>query len=972
LLLVLEEMSRVFVDHDSQTEAESQDVFDFVKVLRQKGVVATVDIHRERSPPNNWTVWREQQASDADFLLLIMSQSLTIRLTQCGSQSPETETLRSIVFGCPRNKMIPVFLNRDIDDNLVPLSFWGCQSYAIHVAHSDSGPFITEDDSFIALYARLTGQCEVSPVGSVVIYPKEQVLEANRRLDLARTRRLAQVGIDQTDTGPVKCDLERDAGPSVAAIPNLSLGLSMVKSLQGSMTSREAVSGQCTRDLIGRKEEITSMKEKLSFQSSVDVVGLFGSTGSGKSETAKLVAFQLKVADPTMQLTEIDMHNCPSKDKWAAHFLDNIFMAPSTKPNAIAELHRQIRTSGKMHLLLVDNCESSSGKHSDFVDFIASVVSEGKGRVKCLLVSQSRFSIKQKGISMWVQPWKSLESSDATKLFFKIAGGSDCLEDEASKICSLCGNIPLTVKGAASIVGSGRMSGRNLLKELETNNIVRVLDCADSDLSLTLMLKASFERWSNAERESFVSLCVFPGSFSIQFAAAVLHTNCLKNIRDIMWCLANVQRLEEDMYELHGVYRGFGRYVAEEMAADTFGPILEAARKSYLRACCHLIKDLSENFEQDVFEVKKKFLQEYHNIKKFMAEAANIPEGLEESYCSAALYSPYLMDTFVSPDEQVDFYQHCIKAASRAHRVWDECQLRYWLAQNLINEGHITTAKPLVSSADQLFDDLALQNHDELQSLHGLRHYTTSLLLNRGDRHKQVAAADSFQLAVESFVDLTEMKLQQSNLIPVFICGSLGIRSLTECSSSESRVKGHNDRAIQFANASLTLCNQLRKSEYHPDRLMCLNSLAVAHMTGRNFKEAKQTFESATGIQEKLTGKHRDLAILLANTAQCLAELCQYQGAKEKISESFAMLSELYGNQHKETLRSQYELAVICEKCSDHDLALEHYRGVASAVDKLNETDRGALDFDPEIVKRQIQKLQKRDPLNYAFLFQQR
>ena len=735
----------------------------------------------------------------------------------------------------------------------------------------------------------------------------------------------------------------------------------------------EAISAQHTRGLIGRESEIKSMKGMLSSQSSIDIVGLFGSAGSGKSETAKAVAMELIAAHPSMQLTEVDMNNCPSKDTWATHFYDKVVMAPSTKPTATAELHSQIRASGKMNLLLVDNCESVSGEVSDFINFIASLISEGNSKVKCLLISQRRFFIRRTGINMQLQPWKSLLPNDATTLFFEIAGGGTCLEEEASQICSLCSNIPLTVKGAASMVGSGRISGRDLLKELKTSNIVKVLDFADGDLSLTLMLKTSFERWSKVEREAFVRLCVFPGSFNKQFAAAVLHTNSQKTIGDTLWSLANVQQLENGRYKLHGVYCEFGRYVAKEMAPEIFGPILEEARKSYLKACSQLIKDLSENFEQDVFEVKEKFFAEHHNIKQFMTDAADIPEGLEESYCSAALYCPYLVDTFVSADEQMDFYEHCIEAASRAYHLWDECQLRYWLAQDLIGEGHITRAKPLIAVADKLFNHLASKSPDEVRSLHGLHQYTSSLLLNRGDRDKQAAAASCFQIAVKSFVDLCTMKLWQSTHMPMFICGSLGIRSLTECSSAESRVEGSNDRAVQFANASLTLCDQLGKSESHPDRLMCLNSLAIAQMTNRDFVGAKVSFEGAVEIQKKLTDKHRDLAILLANTAQCLAELHLYQEAKEKVSESFDMLSDLYGNQHKETLRSQYELAVIYEKCKDDNSALEHYLGVSAAVEKLNEADRQALDFDPEIVKRQIQKLQKRRPdiprMNYTFLF---
>ena len=146
----------------------------FADILRLRGVEATVDVHLLANPPTNWNVWRGEQASAADFLLLIISQSLYIRLTQSGSQNPDTETLQSIVFGSPRNKVILVFLNQEIDDRLVPPAFWGSQSYAIRTVNTDSGTDIDPDYSYIALYSRLTRQHKITPVGPVVHYSEQE------------------------------------------------------------------------------------------------------------------------------------------------------------------------------------------------------------------------------------------------------------------------------------------------------------------------------------------------------------------------------------------------------------------------------------------------------------------------------------------------------------------------------------------------------------------------------------------------------------------------------------------------------------------------------------------------------------------------------------------------------------------------------------------------------------------------------
>lgn len=726
--------------------------------------------------------------------------------------------------------------------------------------------------------------------------------------------------------------------------------------------------------VIGRECEIENMQLMLSPESQVDIVGLFGSAGSGKSHTAKVVAMQLKAAHPSLQVILIDMNDCPSKDTWGAHFLEKIWGSPVTNPNdATEDLQCQIRASDKRRLLLIDNCECAGCEIESFREFIASLLGGGRGRVRCLLISQRRFLIQRNGINMKSPQWGSLCNDDATSLFLETAEGK-CSEGAASRICSLCGNIPLTIKGAASMVGSGRISDSELLRDLETKNIFQVLDFADGDMSLTFMLKTSFERWSKPELEAFVRLCVFPGSFSPQLAAAVLRSTSQKT-KATIWTLANVQEHVNGQYKLHNVYREFGLYLAREMAPLEFGPVLDEAKKSFLVACSHLVTELSERFEQDVLEVRDTFSAQHHNIKQFMADAAHIPEGLKATYISAALYCPFLLDTFVSADERISFYQHCVEAAAAVGNKLEECQLRYWLAQDLVGEGDISNANLCIADADQLFEQLNEHSPGQTKSLCGLRQYTSSLLLNRGERDKQDIAASCFQEAVELFVDLSTMQLQQSVVIPMFLCGSLGIRSLTECSSFWSRGKGSSDRSIQFANASLKLCDHLSKPECHPDRLMCLNSHAIAQMSNMRFKEAHDTFETAVKIQKKLTEKHRDVAILLSNAAQCLAKMHNYQEAGVKFVESFDMLKDLYGDEHKETLRSRYELAVNDERCGKDESAVEHYRHIVFAVEKLNVSDKHALDFPLDVVEKQLALLEKEKKpsgaraTNYSFLF---
>lgn len=166
----------VFVDHAATTEKDQEDVLAFTNLLRDKGVQATVDLHYKMNPPSNWNVWFGEKASAADFLLLIISKSMSFRLSSSRDQNPDAQTVQSVVFGSDRNKVVPIFLNEPVDENLIPLTLRGTPNYAIRINATESGSNIVEDHFYIALYARLTKQLqhEVPPVGEITHYSREQ------------------------------------------------------------------------------------------------------------------------------------------------------------------------------------------------------------------------------------------------------------------------------------------------------------------------------------------------------------------------------------------------------------------------------------------------------------------------------------------------------------------------------------------------------------------------------------------------------------------------------------------------------------------------------------------------------------------------------------------------------------------------------------------------------------------------------
>ena len=712
---------------------------------------------------------------------------------------------------------------------------------------------------------------------------------------------------------------------------------------------------------IGRERDIASIKQNLLPESGVSVVGLFGCTGSGKSRTAQEAASQFQMEHPCTKVCLIDIQQCLEEASWAQHFFEKLTgYPPKSTANSADNFRQWIKMNDNNYVLIVDNCESVVNELATFKEFIATIVLNSRGRIKCILTSQRRFRIRKQGIVMRILPWETLQPSDASKLFFQIAGNV-CTEEEAQHVCNICGNIPLTVNAAASLVGSHRIRCVDLIKKLqnEEEKLASVLEFDDGDVSLMQILKMSFERWSLHEQKQFVKLSVFSGSFSKELADAVLGQDSSETI----WGLPCIQaKPQSNWYELHRVFREFGHSLASDpQTASVFHPVFQEASMSLLGACAELVKNLSEQFAKDASTVKEEFSATSHIIKQFVREATNcISTGFQHQYISAALYCPFLFDIFINTEERLAFYKSCVKAASSVYSEVDECQVRFWLVHDLISEGSLCEAQSCLDVAKKIFDCLSCE---QKKNLEGLYYYTLCLQANRGDRSNVSIGNSCYLQAVSAFVKRDPVELHPNVILPGFICGSLGIRTLVECSSVYSRGEDPTTRSksVQFARIGHRLCCTLKKPRNHPDYLLSQNSFAIAQMACCNYGDAEKTFMDILKAQEELTDNHRDFAILCANVGQCQAFRGNYLDAGKNFEKSYNMLKELNGDEHKETLRSRFELAVNCQNNHEIETALEHFCGIQDTVRSMDETNRPALDFDLTVVEKQIDVLQGQD-----------
>lgn len=157
---VIQEQAQHAEQQRQKIGAHKDLVKEFADCLRKHGVAVAYDRHFELERLPSIHQFYEQQIRDSDFVLLLITPSLKYYLE---NEPPEEEPMGPLFASKSLYNMmtiqlplgthfIPIFLNRERDSSLIPISLAGGSMYTIY------RPFdITQGDLY-HLYALLTNQ----------------------------------------------------------------------------------------------------------------------------------------------------------------------------------------------------------------------------------------------------------------------------------------------------------------------------------------------------------------------------------------------------------------------------------------------------------------------------------------------------------------------------------------------------------------------------------------------------------------------------------------------------------------------------------------------------------------------------------------------------------------------------------------------------------------------------------------------
>ncbi len=360
-------------------------------------------------------------------------------------------------------------------------------------------------------------------------------------------------------------------------------------------------------DFTGREDELKELLASIEI-GGVTISGLQGMGGIGKTALALKLVDLLKPRYPDAQFF-LDLKGAGTQPLTVAEALAHVVRAyhPAAKlPESESELRGLYLSvlDGQRALLLMDNAAN------------AEQVEPLIPPAGCLLLVTSRQHFAVPGLA--AKNLDTLSAADARDLLLKIAPR---IGTQADEITALCGHLPLALRlAAAALVKYRNLSPADYVRRLQDRQ--QRLELIDASLSL------SYELLSEALRERWRWLAVFPDTFAGYSAAAVWEAEAdqAKYILGELMATSLVEWNETSgRYRLHDLARLFAdaklspeeRAVGQKRFATHYRDVLAAADELYLEGNESLLRGLA------LFDLEWGNIQAGHAWVAAQADAAD-------------------------------------------------------------------------------------------------------------------------------------------------------------------------------------------------------------------------------------------------------------------------------------------------------------------------------------------------------------
>ncbi|KAL9975965.1 hypothetical protein ACROYT_G013193 [Oculina patagonica] len=432
---------------------------------------------------------------------------------------------------------------------------------------------------------------------------------------------------------------------------------------------------------VGRQEECLAVFNHLT-NGDTRLVDVWGPPGFGKTSVAVKVAHHLKEMKIPVYFTSL--RGMKSKDDLVSKLLSiftdakqAFYVSPS---DWLIQSLQQLKNP---FVLILDNAddllESGDSKLKEDVLGFTKEILDQCSQIKLLLTTRESLDYLSHKLSIHQERVGVLDGVSSGSLVKSQL--PDVSDDDCSSIVKLCGQVPLAMRLMCSFMMEENVSLTELFEELEVSPLVEVLDNEhfSDDARLKTIINKSFERLTSQERDAFVSLAVFPSSFGVEEATAVLDLKTVRPTKKVIRSLKRKSLIDcsEDVesFTIHSLLRSF--IDERRIANQTIQAMFHAAQlrfydyqiTSFGEANEKFLTGYSDRAVQDFYGQRESILLSLLNGAKVDALYPKVVEVLSKAE---------LFFDFVLSDEKELFdrvYCTAVEEAKKRQRHDDECNL---------------------------------------------------------------------------------------------------------------------------------------------------------------------------------------------------------------------------------------------------------------------------------------------------------
>ena len=399
-------------------------------------------------------------------------------------------------------------------------------------------------------------------------------------------------------------------------------------------------------NFVGRKENCTTVLDKLDPSNPCRIVSITGPPGFGKSAVAIEVGHQL-ISQKRSHVYYISLRDLSSLNGMVNSLLGACQIVASKEP--IHQAKHFLRSLNTYSVIILDNAEDMlvPKVKDEFCRFIE-VVAETSSNVKILITS--RQSVTFFSVDMFELCLDSLCPDDAQQLLLLL--DPNVAEDDAMQLVAHCGGVPLVLRTTASLLVKG-VDAKALINEFEMSPVSTLKSFSLSTLShnhqLFNCLGICFSRLDGDQQVALISLSVFPTTFTVPDAKFLLRDMTEYKLEMLLKNLVDNSMLQFDhlsrQYCVHSIIQSFCLDTVDQETDLLL--MYQSAKKLFNIHYLTMLKELYATFlTKKCFKAAQKFLINRRNIRQALNDSLSDADLKEKCIHTAIEVFPFLAKVF--------------------------------------------------------------------------------------------------------------------------------------------------------------------------------------------------------------------------------------------------------------------------------------------------------------------------------------